>query len=51
MFVLYTLKDLVMLDPNLLNLNFREAVTMKLQEKYVGKVLKNEGYGVCIYEM
>jgi DNA-directed RNA polymerase subunit E'/Rpb7 len=51
MFVLYTLRDLIMLAPSVLHQDFREAVTEALEAKYVGQQLKNEGYGVAIYEL
>ncbi|CAG9330836.1 unnamed protein product [Blepharisma stoltei] len=49
MFILYTLKVQTELEPELLGLNIREAITLKLEERFIGKVLKNEGVCVAIY--
>jgi DNA-directed RNA polymerase subunit E'/Rpb7 len=51
MFVLYTIKDLVIVEADALHENFREIVTLKLEEKYIGKTLKGEGLGISIYEL
>lgn len=49
MFILYTLKVQTELEPELLGLNLREAITVKLEDRFIGKVLKNEGVCVAIY--
>src|SRR5689334_16721774 len=49
MFILYTIKTQTELEPELLGLNIREAITYKLEERFIGKVLKNEGICVAVY--
>jgi DNA-directed RNA polymerase III subunit RPC8 len=51
MFVLYSIKDVIPVEPELLSASYREAVTLKLEAKYVGKVLKDEGVCITIYEL
>lgn len=51
MFVLYSLKDTIEVDSEKLGSSFKDAVTLKLEQKFIGKVLQNEGIGVAIYEL
>lgn len=51
MFVIYHLKDTVEVDSELLGTSFKDAVILKLEQKYIGKVLQNEGIGVVLYEL
>mmetsp|Transcript_9227 Transcript_9227/g.17532 ORF Transcript_9227/g.17532 Transcript_9227/m.17532 type:complete len:118 (-) Transcript_9227:2956-3309(-) len=51
MFVLYSIKDVIPVEPELLSASYREAVTLKIEAKYIGKVLKDEGVCIAIYEL
>lgn len=51
MFLLYTINSKIDCEPEHTSQNFRESILSKIDEIYIGKVLKSEGVCISVYDM
>ena len=51
MFLLHTLDIKIDCQPEKLSENFRESITSKVDETFLGKIIKGEGICITIYDM
>lgn len=51
MFLLYTLDTKVDCQPEKISENFEESILNKTEQTFCGKIIKNQGVCICIYDM
>ncbi|OMJ87564.1 hypothetical protein SteCoe_10646 [Stentor coeruleus] len=51
MFLLYTIETKIDCPPEKISMNFRESVLNKVDECFAGKIIKNEGICISVYDM
>lgn len=51
MFILYEVLTNVDIPAEFLSENFREAVTDKIESQYIGKIIKDEGVCIALYQL